>query len=197
MAQHVSSLTDAEVVTLVAKVRAGDVDVFRRLFGIWFPPLVALAYHYVHSTDTANDIVQEVFVEFWNNRERWEWTGSAFGYLQLVVRRRALNVLRHQQVERRHSAAFVAGGVSPASGSLGESSDVALARRELWDAVIAAIQRLPVRMRAVAMLRWIEGIGRSETAEALGVSVRTVDAHLVAAAKMVRRWLEDEGHTPH
>jgi RNA polymerase sigma-70 factor (ECF subfamily) len=186
-------LTDTEAAELVARMRAGDSVAFRHLFEAWFPGLVTLAYHYTGSSDTAHDIAQEAFVEFWNGRVDWRWTGSALGYLQLVVRRKSLKVLRRFDLETRRGTEFFAESISPTSAAADIPNDERIIRQELWEAVAAAVRRLPPRTRAVAVLRWFEGKDRGETAQELGVSVRTVDAQLIAAAKGVRLWLERKG----
>jgi RNA polymerase sigma-70 factor (ECF subfamily) len=177
-------------------MQAGDEEAFRRLFEAWFPPLVTLVYHYIRSVDAANDVVQDVFAKFWNDRLAWQWEGSAFGYLQLVARRRALNVVRRTRLEAKQGAVFAAEGVSPASGYLGESGEERVLHGELWSIVSEAIAQLPPRTRAVAILRWFEGVGRQEAAAELGVSVRTVDVQLGTAAKAVRIWLQQRGFGP-
>jgi len=187
--------TDRESVW-VAHVRADDAraaESFRQLFERWYPTLVTLAYHYVRSTDVANDVAQDAFVAWWNERTRWSWEGSAFGYLQLVVRRGALKVLRRTELERRHGAAFAAVGADPATGVAGDVPDRQVVRNELWHHVARCMAELPPRMRAVAVLRWFEGVGRTEAASALGVSVRTIDAQFVAAGKSVRACLQAHG----
>ncbi|HXC25584.1 MAG TPA: sigma-70 family RNA polymerase sigma factor [Gemmatimonadaceae bacterium] len=193
---HTPALSDSEAAGLVARVRLGDEEAFRRLFEAWFPLLVTLVYHYIRSADAAHDVVQDVFVKFWNDRLSWQWEGSAFGYLQLVARRQALNVVRRARLEAKHGELFVAEGVSPASGHVEESGEERVLHGELWSVVSEAIAQLPPRTRAVAILRWFEGLGRQEAAAELGVSVRTVDVQLGAAAKAVRIWLQQHGFGP-
>ena len=187
-------LSSYDTTDLVARMRTGDAAAFRRLFEEWFQSLATLAYHYTGSLDAADDVVQDAFVTFWNDRTQWQWTGDAYGYLQLLVRRKAIDQLRRAGTEARHHAASHDEGRSPASGAPIPAADVELMRRELWAAVSAAVRRLPPRVRAVAILRWFEGVGRAEAADALGVSVRTVDAQLVTAVKSVRDWLTRHGY---
>src|SRR5262245_24468596 len=83
---------------LVALLRAGDRDAFEVIFRTHYAKLADYANTLVRSRDVAEDVVQEVFVALWTQRERLSTPDNLTGYLYRSVRNRGLNQLRHQRM---------------------------------------------------------------------------------------------------
>jgi RNA polymerase sigma-70 factor (ECF subfamily) len=174
-------------------MREGDRHAFEQLFFAYVLPLTKLAFQYVQSSDIADDIVQDAFVSLWNEVQTNPFTQRPFIYLQMLVRRRSIDELRRAGAERRWQSAFAASETSPASSAPTPDALAILEQHELDTLIADAVAALPPRVRVVATLRWYERLSRTETAELLGVSVRTVDAQLVKAASTVRAFLRARG----
>jgi RNA polymerase sigma factor (sigma-70 family) len=86
---------------LVARVRAGDEAALEAIFRAYATPLCGFAVRYLRSADLAADLVQDLFLWIWRNRSDWTIQTGLKAYLYRAVRNRALDAVRHHQIERR------------------------------------------------------------------------------------------------
>ena len=89
--------TDRE---LIDRVRAGDAEAFEAVFKLHAAGVRGRILAVVRDGDTADDLVQEVFLRLWTKAEQWEGRGTLVGWLMLIGFNLALNHLRG--VRRRH-----------------------------------------------------------------------------------------------
>jgi RNA polymerase sigma factor (sigma-70 family) len=111
----------------------------------------------------------------------------------MLVRRRSIDELRRATTEHHWQEDFTTAGVTPAASLPLPDALANLEHQELSTLIAAAVATLSPRVRAVATLRWYERLSRTEAADLLGVSVRTVDAQLAKAASAVRAYLRSHG----
>ncbi|HJU66100.1 MAG TPA: RNA polymerase sigma-70 factor [Gemmatimonadaceae bacterium] len=177
--------------TLVERIRAGDDGAFEAMFRDYYERLCLFTTGLVRSPETAEEIVQEVFLNIWTNRHGWQVRSGIAAYLYGAARNRALNHLQHLKVERLHeertvreAQAFHAPGVPAA--------DDVLLRQQTAEAVRAAIEQLPERARLAVTLRWQHQLRHAEIAEVMGISVKGVENQLARALVMLRRHLRPD-----
>src|SRR5262249_41899165 len=91
---------------LSTRVAAGDTEAFRRLFDEHFDRLYRFVYRYIQSAE-AEDLVQEVFLRLWRVRGTLETATDLRGFLYVLARQRALDWLRHRNIEDRHRLSLV------------------------------------------------------------------------------------------
>ncbi len=173
----------------LARLRDGDHAAFDEIFRQWYEPVVRSANRVLHDPGIAEELSQDVFLEFWRRRETLAPESSVAGYLMQAVRNRALNHLRHLQVQKK-SAVYVEALSEPA-----ERADAALDAGELAAALTKAIADLPPRTREVFVMSRERNMRYSEIAEALNVSVKAVEANMSRALRMLRerlaQWMPD------
>lgn len=143
------------------------------------PVLIFYAAKFV-GMDTAEDLVQDVFLKLWNKRSLILWSESLSVYLFHAVRHACLDYLKHQQVKNNYENAYPAG--TP-DFLLREDTDSRL------PAVYAAIERLPAKCREIFILAYLEERKTAEIASLLSISKRTVEAQLYKALKTIREAL--------
>ena len=85
------------------KVRAGDIREFERLFMKYHEPLCRHANKILNDMDTAEDLVQEFFYNFWKNRESFTLKFSLNAYLHQSIRNNALHYTQHLAVRKNYS----------------------------------------------------------------------------------------------
>jgi RNA polymerase sigma-70 factor (ECF subfamily) len=168
---------------LLARLRAGDADAFDAVFRSLYPPLVGLADGMLRQRAVAEEVVQDVMLELWRRRESLVLEESLRAYLFRAVRNRALNHLRHEKVERRGEP-FAAG--EPSSPP---SAQAALEEEEIDAALREAVGALPERCREVFELSRVRGLRYAEIAAAMGISVKTVEAQMGKALRLLRERL--------
>ncbi|WP_396202564.1 RNA polymerase sigma-70 factor [Gemmatimonas sp.] len=173
-------MSDAD---LLARLRGGDHAAFEAIFRQWYEPVVRAANRVLHDPGVAEELSQDVFLELWRRRDTLAPDSSVAGYLMQAVRNRALNHLRHLQVQRK-SAVYVEALSEPA-----EQADADTQAGELQDAIRDAIAALPPRTREVFLMSRERNLRYSEIAEALGVSVKAVEANMSRALRQLREKL--------
>src|SRR5690625_5089969 len=77
----------------IQKINQGDESAFEQLFHLYYDRLCMFSAGYVGSSDQARDIVQEVFIALWENRQTLTIETSLKSYLFQAVRNRSTNAL--------------------------------------------------------------------------------------------------------
>jgi RNA polymerase sigma-70 factor (ECF subfamily) len=170
----------------IARIRAGDYDAFIACFRAYYNPALGLATRLLGSQDGAEDVVQDVFFRIWQRRETWVVTSNLSAYLHGAVRNRVTSHFRHRRVRTRFEGfvqeIFDRGGRCPDDDVIAADLDAAIQR---------IIDGLPSRCREVYELRWCHQLSYAEIAHILGISLKTVEAHVTTALKRLRAKLPD------
>lgn len=179
---------------LLERIRAGDSDAFDAVFRANYAALVGSAERILGRRDVAEEIVQDVMLELWRRRETLAVEDSLRGYLFRATRNRSLNHLRHGAIEKRAEPELAANRAES-----GSSAHAALVEEEIEVAVKRAVADLPARCREVFELSRMHGLRYSEIATTLGISVKTVEAQMGKALRLLRerlaQWLPDSRST--
>jgi len=181
-----SNLSDDRDV--VEKIRAGDDRTFEQLYRTHAPDLLEYALRLSGSRAIAQDVVSELFVRLWEQRDGWTLRGSLRAYLYTATRHRVSNVLR---TEKRADvrARRVVDDASLANDSL--SGPEAFGQPGVTDddrlsAVWRVVDEFPPLRRQVMYLRWARGLTAEEVASVLGLNRNAVDKHLSRAIQAIR-----------
>ena len=167
--------------SLIDRIRLGDRDAFEVVFRTYYAKLADYANGLVRGRDGAEDVVQEVFVALWTQRERLTTPDNLVGYLYRAVRNRSLNQLRHQRMvaDWQTKQAAEEPNYSPPADREAQSAEIA-------EAVRQAVSTLSPRCRQVFELSRDGGLTYPEIASTLGISIKTVETLMGRALKGVR-----------
>jgi RNA polymerase sigma-70 factor (ECF subfamily) len=132
----------------------------------------------------AEEVAQEVMLELWRRRETLQVEQSFRAYLIRSTRNRALNHVRHQRVVAREAA------IAAIDPPTAPSAEDEMLGSELEQAVLAAIDALPEKTRAVFQLSRDQGLKYTEIAAVLEISVKTVEKRMGQALAELRDELE-------
>jgi RNA polymerase sigma-70 factor (ECF subfamily) len=155
-------------------------DPFERLFLEEYPKVVAIAYRVLADRSAAEDVAQDVFIQF--HRRVSPGDERAAGWLHAAAVHSALNVIRG---ERRRAQRETAHAADPAQLPVANPERLVVeaeSRRE----VRRALGRLPQRTAALLMLRY-SGLSYAEVATALGMKVGNVGTLLRRAEDALRK----------
>lgn len=175
--------------SLVARVRAGDAAAFEAMFHAYYDALCSVVQGIVRADAVAEEIVDDVFLGLWAQRERWAVRDSVRTYLFGAARNGALNWVKHHRIVERAHAAWDRTGAVPGAGAPSEWADSQVRRRDLGVAVAAAVAALPERARTVLVLHRQHGLSMPEVGRVMGISPRTAEVHLTRALRTLRREL--------
>ncbi|MFI5228081.1 MAG: RNA polymerase sigma-70 factor [Gemmatimonadales bacterium] len=165
---------------LLAGLRTGEQSAFDAIFRAYYSQLVSFAQSLLHDRGSAEDVAQDVMLELWRRRDALAIHESLRAYLLRATRNRALNQLRHANVERR-AEPFLMGEES--IDAAGASHVVA---GELRAVIVSAITELPPGCREVFELSRVHGLRYTEIAATLGISVKTVESQMGKALRHMR-----------
>jgi len=158
--------------------------IFEEAFKSNFKALYAYSYTMLQDEGMAEEIVQTVFLKLWENRERMTIHTSLRAYLYKSVYNESLNYLKHRKVQRRYmEEAMVA--------HKQQQTEETEADNELQRQLQRALRQLPEKCRTVFQLSRFEELKYQEIAERLGISLKTVEAHMGKALKLLRIQLAD------
>lgn len=153
---------------------------FEQLYRQHFTSLYRYSYSVVQDEAQAEGIVQNVFLKLWDKRDTLRIHTSWQAYLFRATYHEALNAAKRQQVRMR----FAHQRQSPDTAS--QESD-----RELATHLEKALLELPEKCRTVFQLSRFEDLKYHEIAQRLGISIKTVEAHMGKALRVLRVQLAD------
>jgi RNA polymerase sigma-70 factor (ECF subfamily) len=174
-----------------AAVRTGDAEAFEAMFRAYKNDLVAFAARLLGSREPAQEVVQEIFLRIWQQRELWEFAGALNSYLFRAARNGAISRLRHERIETRFRERVAHGSSLPVYGSRPDPTDARVRAADLTAAIERAVSELPERCREVFCLSRYHHLSNAEVADVLGISVNTVEVQMTRALSFLRKRLAD------
>lgn len=174
----------------IRKVREeSDRASFKKIFSTYYKRLHGFARNYVQNRQEAEDIVQNVFLRIWAQRETWDPPGTLKSYLFSAVRNESLNVIRHKQVvyDAEEEVTRLFRELKKQNFAEKDSPEV----EELRKNIQCGIDKLPARCREIFVLNRRSGLTYSEIAGILDISVNTVGTQMGRALKYLRAHLSD------
>ncbi len=151
------------------------------LFNQYYSRLCFFAFKMVDDPEAAKDIVQDVFLKFWDNRQNFETETATKNFLYLSVRNACLNLIRHEGVEKRYAETLE---MEPLADD-GKGLDLII-RAEVIGEIQKAIEALPEGCRMVVKLAYMEGLKNEEIAQSMGISINTVKSQKQRALQLLR-----------
>ncbi len=157
------------------------------VFRSYYPGLLRFAHAQLGERADAEEVVQDVFLRIWRDRERLGVDRSLRNYLLACVRNQVIDRHRRLRTERRSIEANPAGAPEAALG--GSIADAA-AFAELDAAIRHAIAALPERCRTAFVLCREQGLSYAEAAVVMEVSPATVKTQMARALTSLRSALK-------
>jgi RNA polymerase sigma-70 factor (ECF subfamily) len=159
-----------------------DQGAFATLHRTYRDRLFVMALYIVENDEEAKDLVQEFFIDFWENRLYEKITASLSSYLLQAIKNRAINYKRNKDTRIRllsgHTAPAVPGMMHP------------MENRELGIELDKAIDELPPMAAKVFRLHYIDKLSHAEISKELNISMSTISSHLDRALKSLRASLK-------
>ena len=156
------------------------------LFRRYYQMLCNHAVRYVYSRETAEDIVSEVFCKFWKTKAYEGITSSYRYYLFRSVRNEAFNYLRLEFQELDDIERAMVQESTPS-----QRPDQILQFEEVLHKIEDLVEHMPPQCRKVFLLSRFEGKKYQDIALELGLSIKTVEVHIVKALGIVRQGLKE------
>ncbi|MES2277273.1 MAG: RNA polymerase sigma-70 factor [Bacteroidota bacterium] len=173
--------SEAELFLLAS---TGNEAAFECFFKTYYQSLLRYAYVMLRDEVMAEEMVQQVFYKLWEKREKLTIHISGKAFLYKAVYNECLNYLKHE----KHKKAYEQYGSAMKNE---EKASDPMVLSELQTRLQKAMNELPEQCRKIFYMNRIEGLKYREVAEELGLSIKTVEAQVSKALKILRRKLAD------
>jgi RNA polymerase sigma factor (sigma-70 family) len=138
-----------------------------------------LAYRFLRDDAAAQDVCQQAFRLAWEHRARIDPSGKTLGsWISRTVKTECLQRVRREKIARRVLANHAA--VQP------DSAADPRVKRELREAVMAALDRLPERTRSIIKMRYYDGMTPAEISIRLGCNATEIWRQLQRGFEQLR-----------
>ncbi|MGN8070358.1 RNA polymerase sigma-70 factor [Mucilaginibacter sp. SG564] len=153
-------------------------EIYHRFYGV----LYHHAYKSLPDSEAVKDVLQEVFVYLWNNRDSINPEDNLAAYLYTSVRNKVLNNFRHLKIKKDYIASFQ----NYLDSNSQPEADEAIRIKQLIAIVEAEITKLPAQMRLIFQMSRNNHLSHQEIADQLNLSVLTVRKQVNNSLKILR-----------
>jgi RNA polymerase sigma-70 factor (ECF subfamily) len=167
-----------------------DEQVFEKLFADWYGPLCAYAGSVLRDDSLAGEAVQAVFSRLWERRDQLKVQTSIKAYLFGCVYHECVSWMRREKSRRAYRTGVLA-RVGSEKGRSPENAFDRVEAGELEQRFQQALDELPGQCRAIFQLSRFSGLKYRDIADQLAISVKTVEAQMTKALKLLRERLAD------
>jgi RNA polymerase sigma-70 factor (ECF subfamily) len=178
-------MNENELKVLIDKMKGGDRESFNQIFRRYYTPMTRFCVRFVADGDQAAEIVQDLFVKLWTNRERVTFNSSFESYMLRAVRNSAITYINK---ERAHTD--VNTRIYTDESDANDPSET-LQSNNLEASYQKILATMPEKRREVFLASRFDGLKYSEIAEKMSLSQKTVEAHMSAAIKQLREGLKE------
>ena len=153
---------------------------FEKAFRAEFKTLSNVAFSILRDKDTSKDIVQQVFLKLWNNRDSLSIHSNLQAYLKRSVINTALNYIeKNKKLQLEADTAQL-------NNLVAESNTNEVNPEKLSRLINYGMDSLPPKCRTVFSLSRYSGLTNKEIAEELDISIKAVEKHIGKALKELR-----------
>jgi len=175
-------MSNKEDLILLQRVQLGDKEAYGILFHKYYSFLCFLSKRYTKDMSTAKEVVQEIFIYIWEHRNKININLSLKSYLSQAVK---FNSIRRINNYRKN---IISIEYIPDCKHDSEFNDQ-LEYAELQNSILQAIESLPSQCQKVFEMSRFEKLSYREISASLNISVKTVEAHISKALKIINDYL--------
>jgi RNA polymerase sigma-70 factor (ECF subfamily) len=182
MLKRFSILDEKALLYLVAD---GDEKAFARLFELYADMTYGFAILHVKTSDSAEEVVQEIFLKLWLRRDKLREIQSFRDHLFIITRNHIIDYLRKNLREKKYQLQLLRHFKEVSS-----TPEQQLIFKESGEMIERAVAMLPPRQQAIYRLRRNEDMSLDEIARTMDLSRLTVRNHLNKALGTIRAYLQ-------
>lgn len=178
-------MPEKSLTEITNRLKANDKTVLKELFDQHYNSVCQTIHRFIRDRSLVEDLAQNVFIRFWEKRQRVNIQTSIGAYFHRMAINEALGWLRKNKGKETEE-------ISPNTQEKQTYSvEDDFLQNELQAQVTTAINTLPPKCRTVFQLSRFEDLTYKEIAEKLGISVKTVENQMGKALRVLRAELKD------
>ena len=162
----------------------GDKEAFRFFFDRYYTDLCNFVNIYIRDSTISEEIVQDIYVYFWEKKRKINIESSVRSYLMRASKNKSLNYIRNEKIKLN-----IYEKLSRATEVSEDMPDNILDANQLRKIIDDSVNQLPEKCREVYLLAKSKNMSYKEIAGELGISLKTVENHMGKALKRLRKTL--------
>ena len=179
--KEINSYSDEE---LMQEIKADNMFAFDLIYKKYSKKLYKFGYSLLKSHEETENLVQDVFLNLWENRNKVEKDSSIKSYIFAITYNSAISILRKKAMESKFVEYLKSLQI------INEKPvNMELEYTELTNRINEIVYALPQRQKEVYLLHKVEALKYSEIAVLLDISVNTIENHMSRALKTIRKKL--------
>ena len=170
-----TNIPDGDLMALIERIAARDAAALKALYDLTSGKLYGLALRVLRRQEAAEDALQDAFLHIWRTAPDYRASLSPpMAWLGLIVRSRALDLLRRGKAEREHLTDEIDEAMSDTlAGDAPNPMDTSLASQQAW-ALHQCLSQLENKQREVVSLAYLRDLSHGELAQQLQLPLGTV-----------------------
>lgn len=172
--------TDEELLLLIID---NNISAFELVFKRYSEELYRYVYRKLKNKEEAQDIVQDVFVSLFKNKDKLQDVQNLPSYLYRSALNKVFDVFKHKYVVNEYITVHHANLEGQYAS---EGTDFFIREQQLKNIIDNSIEKMPPKMREIFLLKKYEYLSTKQIAEKLGLSELTVSTQLKRATKILR-----------
>jgi RNA polymerase sigma-70 factor (ECF subfamily) len=173
-------------VDLMLGIQRGDADALSQLYDRYNGIIKALVLRIIHNDTEADDLLQEVFMEIWNQAKNFSaQKGKPLGWMVTLARRRAIDALRKKQAYTRAEERLQAQPEQQPLAWVQNSTAEDIRFGDTRVLIAKVISSLPEAQQQVIDLAFFQGMSQREIAANTNIPLGTVKTRLELGLKKI------------
>ncbi|MDW7694550.1 RNA polymerase sigma-70 factor [Flammeovirgaceae bacterium SG7u.111] len=168
---------------LIERIKGGEKQALETLFDRYFEVLCDFSYQFLKSKDLSEEAVSDVFIKVWENKHQISIQSGVKAYLYRAARNQSLNYLKKEGADLYTDLSEAT--LKPSDSE--HLADQLLMFDELQKSIENIIDKMPKQRKLIFRMNRLDGMKYQEIAEVLGISVNTVQNHMVEATSYFAR----------
>jgi RNA polymerase sigma-70 factor, ECF subfamily len=189
--EKIRSLTISITENIIHRLRKDDKSAVDELFGYYYPRLYHFSKSILKIENDIDDILQEVFVKIWINRQKISNAETFNAYIFTITKNEVLNLIRSKLKDNAFKDKLYLKSVAKEYQYQNQ-----LEFDEIKTGIDHIVEGLPEKRQQIFILSRTEGLSNKEIAQQLNISEKTVEDHITHAIKYIKRSLKDMGIIP-
>mgnify|MGYP001254067187 CR=1 FL=1 len=179
MLSDLTNYSKYEAEELLHLISKNDEAAFSELYDRFWKKMFAVAYNRLKEVQDAEDIVHDVFVRLWANRQKLE-IGELENYLATAVKYGVLSKIKKRAREKKYLKTETSLSV------VESSSETKVHYRQILELVRTEVEKLPERCRLIFKYSRDEGMPVKQIAAKLSISPKTVENQINKALRQLK-----------
>lgn len=163
--------------------RDGNEQSFAVLHKVLYPSLFKYAVRIVKDEDHADDLLQDLFLKFWQNKGKIGTLSNVSAYFHRSARFMIFSTLRNTKVQELKLEKICEPDIEFSKEEVIISEEFDSERRTI---MLTAINKLPKKQREIIFMRFYQDLDYAEIAQIVGINYQSVVNHIYRSMQILR-----------